>query len=135
MKNILIVDDSLTFRLYLKKCLQLLICDETIQATEVKDGKVAWDMVQAASFDLIVSDVNMPVMSGQQFLQKVKGDPLHADTPVIFVTSLANDARVAELMELGASAVLKKPLDPNEMALALAKIGIIEAKETSDGYG
>jgi CheY-like chemotaxis protein len=135
MKNILIVDDSLTFRLYLKKCLQLLICDETIQATEVKDGKIAWDMVQAASFDLIVSDVNMPVMSGQQFLQKVKGDALHADTPVIFVTSLANDARVAELMELGASAVLKKPLDPKEMADALSRLGIIEAKETSDGYG
>ena len=135
MKTILIVDDSLTFRLYVKKCLAMLITEETIQTTEVKDGKVAWDMVSAGSFDLVVSDVNMPIMSGPEFLQKIKKSAEHAATPVIFVTSLANDERVVELMELGAAAVLKKPLDPQEMASTLTKIGFIAAKEDAHGYG
>ena len=135
MKNILIVDDSLTFRLYVKKCLTLLITEETTQLTEVKDGKVAWEMLLSGSFDLVISDINMPVMSGEDFLRKVKASEEHRETPVVFVTSLANDARIAELVALGAAAVLKKPLDPQQLAQALTELGIIAAKEDANGYG
>ena len=135
MKNILVVDDSLTFRLYLKKCLSMLITEETLQITEVKDGRVALGMTETNSFDLIFSDVNMPVMTGEELLRAVRSSAEHADLPFIFVTSLANETKTAGLMELGATAVLRKPLDPQELATVLAKLRITSTEEKANGYG
>ncbi len=62
--------------------------------------------------DLVVSDLNMPIMDGLGLLKEVKASPSLERIPVMVISSLTNAAREAELQDSGVHAVLKKPLRP-----------------------
>jgi two-component system chemotaxis response regulator CheY len=111
INNILIVDDSKTARMILKQCIEISgFRDRTF--IEARNGEEAWQMLQDQKVDMIITDLTMPELDGCALLQRIKATPALVSISVIVVTSASNPARDAELIGLGAAAVLAKPVSP-----------------------
>lgn len=111
MKTILIVDDSNTARMIARRCLEI-IGFESAKFMEAVNGKEAIAILKREPADLVVTDLNMPVMDGETFLKWVKGSPKTHGIPVVMISSADNPAKERQLLDLGAKAVLGKPLSP-----------------------
>lgn len=128
MKRIIIADDSDTARMFIRRCLEIVGLREA-EFIEAANGREALKFAKEESPDLLVTDLNMPVMDGETLLKWVKTSPRLVDLPVLVVTSAGNPAKEAQLKELGAFAVLNKPIAP---APLLKILGPLLAEE-SDG--
>lgn len=120
MKRIIIADDSDTARMFIKRCLQIIGFEEA-EIIEAKHGKEALAAAKAQPVDLLLTDLNMPVMDGETLVKWIKASPKLCDLPVIVITSAGNPAKEAQLLELGAHRVLNKPVSPPVMMDALAE--------------
>ena len=87
--RVLVVDDSMTTRTLLKSILET--AGYFVRAAS--DGQEAWDRLQTESFDAVVSDVDMPRMTGFQLTEKIRGSSERSRLPVILVTSRDSDGR------------------------------------------
>ena len=106
-KKILIVDDSQVFR----ELEQVLLGHQGFELITAGDGAEAVRKTLTEAPDLILLDLQMPVMTGKQALTILKGNPQTHDIPVVVVTT-TTDARESEgLIDSGAASVLSKPLD------------------------
>ncbi|MEA3545798.1 MAG: response regulator [Thermodesulfobacteriota bacterium] len=119
MKRIIIADDSTTARMFIKRCLQIIGLGD-VEIIEAEHGKEALTAAKAQEVDLLLTDLNMPVMDGETLIKWVKASPKLGDLPVIVITSAGNPAKEAQLLELGAHRVLNKPVSPPMMMDALA---------------
>ena len=117
-QTILIVDDSATARMIIKRCLTIAGFQEA-EFIEAGNGKEALQAARENTIDLLISDLNMPEMDGKQLLRHVKASPRLNYLPVMLVTSSNNPAIERELKELGAFAVMNKPVAPANLAEAL----------------
>ncbi len=103
----LVVDDSSTMRRIVTKCLKEIGADAVVDAS---DGIEALGKLrQEGPFDVILTDWNMPVMNGMEFLKQVKADPEFADIPVMMVTTEAEKANVIQAIKAGANNYVVKP--------------------------
>lgn len=118
MKRIIIADDSATARMFIKRCLQIVGLGDA-EFVEAEDGKQALEAAKEQPADLLLTDLNMPVMDGQTLVKWVKASPKLCDMPIIVITSAGNPAKEAQLLELGAYRVLNKPVSPPMMMDAL----------------
>ncbi len=119
MKRIIIADDSATARMFIKRCLQIIgLADAEI--IEVENGKEALEAAKAQKADLLLTDLNMPVMDGETLVKWIKASPKLCDMPVVVITSAGNPAKETQLLELGAHRVINKPVSPPIMMDALA---------------
>ena len=89
---------------------------------EAEHGRAALDVLKEQPIDLVVVDLNMPVMDGRTLIRFMRSSPRFNAIPIIVVSSLVNDTAASELVSLGASTVLKKPLSPATMASAIASL-------------
>ncbi len=119
MKRIIIADDSATARMFIKRCLDIIGLSEA-EYVEAEHGKEALAAAKEKLPDLLLTDLNMPVMDGETLLKWVKASPKLCDLPVIVITSAGNPAKEAQLLKLGARQVLNKPVSPPVMMQALA---------------
>jgi len=115
---ILAVDDSKALRNFVQKTLQPFSCE----VHESTNGFNAFFAIERARPDLILLDVNMPVMDGVEALRRIKSTPELQDIPVVMLTSPADHAVLDTLTALKANGLLVKPF--NETAL-LEKIRAI----------
>ena len=76
------------------------------------NGGEALEQLRAASWDLVLLDITMPVMDGYDTLRHIKADPLLADTPVVMVSAIDETDSVVRCLELGADDYLTKPFNP-----------------------
>lgn len=112
MKKIVIVDDSRTSRMFIRRCFEITCLQET-DFHEAADGAEALALLKRIiDVDLLVTDLNMPNMDGEMLLKTVKEDQALTGLPVVVITSAGNPAKEAELLALGALAVLNKPVSP-----------------------
>ena len=118
MKRIIIADDSATARMFIIRCLQIVGLGDA-EFIEAEDGKQALEAAKKQPADLLLTDLNMPVMDGQTLVKWVKASPKLCDMPIIVITSAGNPAKEAQLLELGAYRVLNKPVSPPMMMDAL----------------
>lgn len=119
MKRIIIADDSATARMFIKRCLQIIGLSDA-EFIEVENGKEALEAAKEQPADLLLTDLNMPVMDGQTLVKWIKGSPKLCNMPIVIITSAGNPAKEAQLLELGAYRVLNKPVSPPMMMDALA---------------
>ena len=119
--NILIVDDSRSMRKVIWKILRLLGF-ELGECLEASNGQEALDIMEGKWIDLILADVNMPVMDGVEFIRFLREKNICRDIPVVFLTTEANENRLNQLMDLGASGYIRKPFRPEEMGAFLSLI-------------
>lgn len=129
MKRIVIADDSETARMFIRRCLEIIGLRDA-QFIEAANGREALQQVKEADTDLLVSDLNMPVMDGATLLKWVKSSPRLTELPVLIVTSAGNPAKEKELLQLGAFAVLNKPIAPAPLLQVLAPL--IEQENDDD---
>jgi len=111
VKRIVIADDSATARMVIRRCLEIIGLGDA-GMVEVPNGREALARLKEEPTDLLVTDLNMPIMDGETLLKWVKGSPKLTEVPVVVITSAGNPAKEALLSELGAFAVLDKPISP-----------------------
>ena len=119
--NILIVDDSLPMRGILKRIINVSGF-KVGQIFEAANGKAALEVIDREWCDLILTDYNMPVMNGLDFLLELKKNDLYRDVPVIMVTTEGSERMVKKFMENGASNYVKKPFTPEAIREKLNKV-------------
>lgn len=124
MKKIILADDSSTARMFVRKCLEIAGLKDA-EFIEAANGKEALDVVQKGGADLLVTDLNMPVMDGTDLVRRIRSDKRWEGLRILVITSGKNPAKEAELTGLGASAVLSKPISPSVLVKALKTTGII----------
>jgi two-component system chemotaxis response regulator CheY len=104
--KILIVDDMLTMRKIISKILRELGYSDI---TEACNGKEAWEKAQEGNFGLIISDWNMPVCTGIEFLKLVRADARTSKTPFLLVTAEAEQHQIIEAIKSGVDQYVVKP--------------------------
>jgi len=104
--KILIVDDFSTMRRIVKNLLSDLGYTNT---TEADDGKSAWPLLQAGNFEFVVTDWNMPGMTGIDLLKNIRGDARLAKLPVLMVTAEAQRDQIIEAAKAGVNGYIIKP--------------------------
>lgn len=125
MKTILIVDDSSTARMVVRRCLEIAGFGEA-RFIEAANGKEALTLLKQEPADLIVTDLNMPVMDGETFLKWVKGSPRTHDIPVVMISSAGNPAKEKQVLNLGARAVIGKPVSPEMLKKSIGDLTGVE---------
>lgn len=120
-QTIIIADDSVTARMIIKRCLEIAGLSEAT-FLDARDGTEALELVKNNQVDLLVTDLNMPKMDGLSLLKHVKASPRLSELPVLVISSVSNPAKTKELLSLGASAILGKPVSPAEVAEALENL-------------
>ena len=111
MMRVAIVDDSTSARLFIRRCMEIVGFSEAL-FIEAGNGREALEIIRHAPVDLLITDLVMPVMDGQTLLKWMKSSPVLCDIPVLVISSAGNPAKEAELHELGAYGVLRKPVSP-----------------------
>jgi two-component system chemotaxis response regulator CheY len=113
MRTILLVDDSAMIQALYK---QLLARRKDVRIASAANGRDALDRIaKDGEPDLILLDVNMPVIDGLAFLEASAPSGLAGRVPVIIVSTEGSDADVARGMERGARGYLRKPFRPQEL--------------------
>ncbi len=135
--KIMIIDDSKTARLFVKKTLLMALgsSDIKVDIVETDNGENALlALANDHQFDLILSDVNMPVMSGFTFMHNLRLKSDLMKIPVVFVTSLSNSGNQHNLIELGAYAVISKPVSVAVLDEILTSLNL-KTHDTDGGWG
>lgn len=104
--KILIVDDFSTMRRIIKNLLRDLGFNNT---QEADDGNTALPMLQSGNFDFLVTDWNMPGMTGIELLKAVRADAKLASLPVLMVTAEAKKDQIIEAAQAGVNGYIVKP--------------------------
>ncbi|MBC8356464.1 MAG: response regulator [Planctomycetes bacterium] len=90
------------------------------QVTVAYNGRLAWEAVQEDDFDLIVTDQQMPEMTGCEFCEKLRTLDAYRDKPVIMLTAKGMELELPRLKaELGIAATFLKPFSPKEIVTAV----------------
>jgi two-component system chemotaxis response regulator CheY len=99
---------------------------------EVGNGKEALEILQEEWVDIIISDINMPVMDGITFMQHLQKDPLVATIPVLVITTEGREDYIKKIMSIGAKAFVKKPFRPEEFRKVFLEVMGIESTPVED---
>jgi two-component system chemotaxis response regulator CheY len=119
--NVLIVDDSLLAQKNIRNVIhQMGVRDNNI--TTALNGKEAIARMSEEQFDLIITDLNMPVMDGNELIDYIRHQSGQPYVPVLMVTSESDKARLEHLQQAGVSAICDKPFEPENVKSLLSKI-------------
>jgi len=119
--KVLIVDDSSVMRKIIERALRQAGLDLT-EVLEASNGAEALVEVQKGSLDMILSDINMPVMDGLEFLKSLAGIDSAKGVPVVMITTEGSEARVVEALSAGAKGYLRKPFTPDQVKERVAPL-------------
>lgn len=109
MLKILTVDDFFSMRRIVKNLLKDLGYDEVLEAD---DGSTAWKTLEEQKVDFIISDWNMPKMTGLDLLKKVRSDARTKGIPFLMVTAESEKGNVIEAVQAGVTNYIVKPFTP-----------------------
>ncbi len=106
--SILIIDDSLPMRSVLKRTLTAAGYGSS-ELIEAANGKEALELMKNNWIDIVLTDYNMPVMDGLEFIKTIKKDDLSKDIPVVVISTEGNESKIKEFMDCGAVGYITKP--------------------------
>ncbi len=110
--RILVVDDSPTMRQFITFALQRFSALTIDQAT---DGVAALKQLSERRYDLLLTDVNMPIMDGLRLVGLIRKDPAYENLPIVVITTEGSDMTREQAMSSGASDYLTKPLQTSKL--------------------
>ena len=117
--RVLIVDDFSTMRRIVKNILRQLGFNNVVEAD---DGTSAWEILNREKIEFIVSDWNMPQMTGIELLRRVRSSEQHAETPFLMVTAEAQQENIIEAVQAKVSNYIVKPFTAETMKQKIDKI-------------
>jgi two-component system chemotaxis response regulator CheY len=103
----LVVEDSPMMRQLLVLALSRL---KSLQVTEADDGVDGLRKLATGKFDIILTDINMPIMDGLKLVKRVRSDPAHKEVPIIVITTEGSNEDRQRALQLGANAYITKPI-------------------------
>ncbi|MDH4230614.1 MAG: response regulator [Nitrospirota bacterium] len=112
MPNILVVEDSPTMRQLISFAIKRIPNSHVLEAT---DGVDALKKLSSDKIDLIIADINMPVMDGLKLVSLVRGNPAFKNIPIIMVTTEGAEEDRKRAIAIGANAYLPKPIQTQEL--------------------
>ena len=118
MANILTVDDSASVR----QAIKIALLGKGHAVSEAVDGADGVSKVEAQSFDLILTDLNMPNMNGLEMIRTLRKNPKHLGVPIIFLTTESDDSIRADAKAAGATGWITKPFDPAQLIRIVDKV-------------
>lgn len=130
--NFLVADDSSTVRNLIAHIIKSQFGAETIHLA--KNGREAYDILQSEHIDFVISDWDMPEMSGDEFLYKVRNESSNRDVPFLMVTSHDEKDFLVTAIQSGVSQYIVKPFTPEEMEQKILLCWNAAAKRKSRRY-
>jgi two-component system chemotaxis response regulator CheY len=119
----LVVEDSPMMRQLLTFALARV---KGLRVVEVEDGVDGLKRLASARFDIILTDINMPILDGLKLVQRVRSDPAHKDTKIVVVTTENGGEDRKRAMDLGADAYITKPIQaPDVIATVKRLLGMV----------
>src|SRR4051812_14960613 len=115
----LLVEDSPMMRQLLTFALARV---KGLRVVEVEDGVDGLRKLASGRFDIILTDINMPIMDGLKLVQRVRTDPNHKDTPIVVITTESGTEDRQRAMELGANAYVTKPIQSTEVVATVKRL-------------
>ncbi len=112
MYNIMVVEDSPMTRQLIAFALKRL---PDIRITESTNGMEAFKKLSSETFDLILTDINMPGMDGLKLVEFLRKNPKYKDIPIIIITTEGAEEDKNKAMAIGATAYLPKPIQTQEL--------------------
>jgi len=110
----LIVDDSSVMRKIVERSLRQAGIDLT-KVLEAGNGAEALVVLRDNAVDLILCDINMPVMDGLEFIKQLPTVPNAKDVPVVMITTEGSESHVVEALSRGARGYIRKPFTPEQV--------------------
>jgi two-component system chemotaxis response regulator CheY len=117
--KILIVDDFSTMRRIIRNILKQL---EFINVEEAEDGSVAFEKLKDADYDLLITDWNMPNMTGLDLLKEIRANEKLKDLKVLLVTAEAEKESIIQAAQAGANEYVVKPFTADVLGKKINKI-------------
>jgi two-component system chemotaxis response regulator CheY len=119
--RILVVDDSPVSRRIVCKAVEMSGLDIG-EILEAGNGKEALDVIRKAWIDVVLADINMPVMNGIEMVAEMAKADFMKVTPVVIISSEKGEQRVEEMMAMGVSAYVPKPFRPEQIKQVVGKL-------------
>jgi two-component system chemotaxis response regulator CheY len=119
----LIVEDSPMMRQLLVFALARI---KNLRVTEADDGVDGLRKLASARFDIIITDINMPIMDGLKLVKRVRSDPVHQATPIVIITTEGSHEDRQRAIQLGANAYITKPIQAPQVIATVKELLKIE---------
>lgn len=116
--RILAVDDSAAMR----QMVEVTLTGAGYTVQKAADGREAMALAQAESFDLVITDVNMPNVGGIALVRQLRALPAYRFTPMLVLTTEGGAELKNEGREAGATGWIVKPFNPERLLAAIAKV-------------
>ena len=110
----LIVDDSSVMRKIVERALRQAGLDPLV-VHEAGSGAEGLDVLKAKQVDLILSDINMPMMDGLEFLRQIRTQELAPNVPVVMITTESSEEHVKQAIQAGAQGYIRKPFTAEQV--------------------
>jgi len=117
-KKILVVDDSAVVR----QVQEAVLTKAGYEVVSANGGKEAVAKLEIATFNLILTDLNMPDMDGVSLIKAVRGSNKHRLTPIVMITTESKDSKKQEGRSAGATAWVVKPFTPDQLLSVVKRI-------------
>jgi two-component system, chemotaxis family, chemotaxis protein CheY len=118
LKTVLIVDDSVSMR----QMVSFTLREGGFEVIEAEHGQDALDKLQGASVDLVITDLNMPVMDGITLIQNLRQQPAMKTKPILMLTTEGLAGKKEQGKAAGATGWIVKPFDPEKLLQTVAKV-------------
>ncbi len=115
---VLTIDDSRTMR----DMLRLTLTGAGFRVVQANDGAHGLEVLEAENPDLVVTDINMPIMDGFGFIEHARRLSAHRVTPILVLTTEANAEKKARARRAGATGWIVKPFNPEKLVTVLRKV-------------
>lgn len=110
--NVLVVEDSPTMRQLIVFALKRI---RGLKITEANDGVDGLKKISAEKFDLILTDINMPIMDGLKLVSLVRNDPNYKEVPIVIITTEGANEDKERAMAIGANDYITKPIQTTKI--------------------
>ena len=117
-RKILAVDDSVSIR----KSISFILGQENFEGVEAENGADGLSKANADKFGLIITDINMPIMDGIQFIKELRNTAEHKFTPIIVLTTENQESKMQEGKAAGATGWIVKPFSSEKLIAVVKKI-------------
>src|SRR5579859_1466529 len=119
--RVLIVDDSPVMRSFIRRVLALSGF-EVGECMEAGNGQEALEQLAAGRVDVILTDINMPGMNGEELLRKLGADGVLNTIPALVISTDATKERILRMLSLGAEGYMSKPFTPETLREELERV-------------
>jgi two-component system chemotaxis response regulator CheY len=118
MARVLAVDDSVSLR----RLVAATLTQAGHDVTEASNGAEALEAAKKGTFNLVISDLNMPIMDGLTFIKQMRGLASYKFTPILVLTTEMDPEKKKSAKEAGATGWIVKPFDPDQLLTTIRKV-------------